>query len=66
VAEIEAGRSLTGRFLELVRPRVVIAIGRIALAALGQDARYVRHPANAGATAFRQQMAAILAAELGE
>jgi uracil-DNA glycosylase len=64
VAEIEAGRSLTGRFLELVRPRVVIAIGRIALAALGQDALYVRHPANAGATAFRRQMAAVLATEL--
>ena len=64
VAEIAAGRSLTARFLELVRPRVVIAIGRIALAALGQDARYVRHPANAGATAFRQQMAAVLATEL--
>jgi hypothetical protein len=65
-AEIAAGRKLTERFLELVRPRVVIAIGRIALAALGSDAQYVRHPANAGATAFRQQMAAILAAELGE
>jgi len=64
VAEIAAGQSLTRRFLDLVRPRVVVAVGRIALAALGQDARYVRHPANAGATAFRQQMAAILAAEL--
>lgn len=67
VAEIAAGQKLTEDFLELVRPRVVVAVGRIAqtaLAALGQDARYVRHPANAGATAFRQQMAAILAAEL--
>ncbi len=64
VAEIEACQSLTERFLDLVRPRLVIAIGRIALAALGSDALYVRHPANAGATAFRQQMAAVLAAEL--
>ncbi len=63
-AEIAAGRTLTERFLNLVRPRVLIAVGRIALAALGKDALYVRHPANAGATAFRQQMAAILAAEL--
>ncbi len=64
VAEIAAGRMLTERFLNLVRPRVLIAVGRIALAALGNDALYVRHPANAGATAFRRQMAAILAAEL--
>jgi len=64
VAEIAAGRKLTEHFLDLVRPRVVIAIGRIALAALGPDARYVRHPANGGATAFRQQMAAILRVEL--
>jgi uracil-DNA glycosylase len=64
VSEIAAGRKLTEHFLELVRPRVLIAVGRIALAALGRDALYVRHPANAGATAFRQQMAAILAAEL--
>jgi hypothetical protein len=60
VAEIAAGRKLTEQFLELVRPRVLIAVGRVALAALGTEARYVRHPANAGATLFRQQMAAIL------
>jgi hypothetical protein len=67
VPEIAAGRELTEHFLELVRPRVLVAVGRVsqaALGSLGQDARYVRHPANAGATAFRQQMAAILAAEL--
>jgi len=64
-AEIAAGRKLTEHFLGLVRPRVLIAVGRIAMAALGKDALYVRHPANAGATAFRHQMAAILAAELG-
>ena len=63
-AEIAAGRKLTERFLGLVRPRVLIAVGRIAMAALGHDALYVRHPANAGAPGFRQQMAAILAAEL--
>jgi len=66
-AEIAASRALMEHFLELVRPRVVVAVGRIAqaaLAALGQDARYVRHPANAGATAFRQQMEAILRVEL--
>jgi uracil-DNA glycosylase len=67
VSEITAGRKLTEHFLDLVRPRVLIAVGRIAQAALAtmhRDARYVRHPANAGATAFRQQMAAVLAAEL--
>lgn len=60
VAEIAAGKTLTDHFLDLVRPRLVIAVGRVAMAALGQEAKYVRHPANAGATLFRRQMAEIL------
>lgn len=60
VAEISAGKKLTEHFLELVRPRLLIAVGRVALAALGHEAKYVRHPANAGATLFRRQMAEIL------
>jgi uracil-DNA glycosylase len=63
-AEIAAGRALAERFLDLVRPRVLIAVGRIAFASLGGRPRYVRHPANAGATRFRSEMTAVLAAEL--
>jgi len=60
-AEIAAGREFVDRLLDAVRPRILIAVGRIAYACLGEQARYVRHPANAGATMFRQQMQAILA-----
>jgi len=63
-AEIAGGRELTERFLEMARPRVLIAVGRIAFASLGGRGRYVRHPANAGATRFRNEMTAVLAAEL--
>jgi hypothetical protein len=59
-AEIAAGKAVTEHFLDLVQPRLVIAVGRVALAALGQGALYVRHPANAGATLFRRQIAEIL------
>lgn len=60
-AEIAAGRELTERLLQLVRPRIRVAVGRVALAILGETARYVRHPANAGATRFRDEMGALLA-----
>ena len=59
-AEIAAGREFVERLLDAVRPRLLIAVGRIALACLGDRARYVRHPANAGATMFREQMESIL------
>ena len=47
--EVEAGLSFA---FELARGRTVVAIGRIAAAALG--AEYVRHPSHGGATDFRQ------------
>lgn len=58
--EIAAGRVLTEYFLDVVRPRTLIAVGRVAQASIGEGARYVRHPANAGASRFRQEMQAIL------
>jgi uracil DNA glycosylase superfamily protein len=66
-AEIAAGQQLTENFLRVFQPRVLIAVGRVAeaaLTALGRKAFYVRHPANGGGTRFREEMAKILAAEL--
>jgi hypothetical protein len=48
--------------VELVRPRTVVAVGRIAESVLPAGTAYVRHPANAGGPAFREGMRAILAA----
>lgn len=54
-AEVEAGLSFAH---ELARDRRVLAVGRVAEAALG--ARYVRHPSHGGATAFRETLSACL------
>lgn len=61
VAEIEAGAPLAMRLIELVQPRTVVAVGRIAESVLPPGTVYVRHPANAGGPAFREGMRAILA-----
>jgi hypothetical protein len=58
--EIAAGRVLVERLVEIVQPRIVVGVGRIACAALPQ-AQYVRHPAQSGATAFRLGMRALVA-----
>ncbi len=57
--EIAAGRALVERLVEIVQPRVLVGVGRIACAAL-PAAQYVRHPAQSGATAFRAGMRQIL------
>src|SRR4051812_18479211 len=62
IAEVEAGAPLAMRLVELVRPRTVVAVGRIAESVLPTGTAYVRHPANAGGPAFREGMRAILAA----
>jgi hypothetical protein len=59
--EIAGGRHFVERLVDIVRPRVLIGVGRIACAAL-PTARYVRHPAQSGATAFRLGMRAALEA----
>ena len=61
-AEIAAGSPLAMRLIELVRPRTVVAVGRVAESILPPGTTYVRHPANAGGPAFREGMRAILAA----
>jgi hypothetical protein len=61
-AEIAVGAPFAMRLIALVRPRTVVAVGRIAESILPPGTAYVRHPANAGGPAFREGMRAILAA----
>jgi uracil-DNA glycosylase len=60
--EIEAGAVYARRLIELVRPRLVVAVGGVARV-LGEDVPAVRHPANAGATQFAEGMRRLLASE---
>ncbi len=64
-AELEAGEAFLRRLLDCVRPAHVVAIGRLAAAALGEDVPRVRHPANGGATACRAGLATLLGDWLG-
>jgi hypothetical protein len=64
-AEREAGAAILQRLLDIVRPRHVVAIGRLAAAELGAAVPCVRHPANGGATACRAGLAALLGEWLG-
>jgi uracil-DNA glycosylase len=59
-AEVEAGAPLATRLIEIVQPRRVVAVGRIAESVLPPGTTYVRHPANAGGPAFREGMRLIL------
>ena len=59
-SEIAAGAPLAMRLIELVQPRTVVAVGRVAESILPPGTAYVRHPANAGGPAFREGMRAIL------
>ena len=57
--EIAAGRGIVERLVAIMRPRVLVGVGRIACEAL-PGAQYVRHPAQSGATAFRLGMRKLL------
>jgi len=59
-AEIEAGAEVAWRLIRLLRPQVVVAVGRVAHGVLGDHAEYVRHPANAGGAAFSAGMRLVL------
>jgi uracil-DNA glycosylase len=63
VGEVAAGAVYAERLIELVRPRTIVAVGRIAEEILGPRATYVRHPANGGATAFAAGMRAVINAQ---
>jgi uracil-DNA glycosylase len=58
-AEIAAGATALHTFLELFPAARIVAVGRVAQCAL-HATESVRHPATAGATLFRQQIAQIL------
>ena len=60
--EVIAGRVFVVRLVGMVRPRVLVGVGRIACEAL-PEAQYVRHPAQSGATAFRNGMRQVLSAQ---
>jgi hypothetical protein len=62
VAEVAIGAEFALRAIERLRPRRLVAVGRIAESILGDGGNYVRHPANGGGAAFAAGMAAELAA----
>jgi uracil-DNA glycosylase len=61
VGELRAGAEVLGELIDRLRPRAVVAVGRSAeraLAWLGIACEAcLRHPANGGATAFREGLA---------
>jgi hypothetical protein len=63
-AEIEAGASYGRRLIDIVQPRIVVAIGRVAESSLDKSSpygvHYARHPANGGAAKFRDDMRRLL------
>jgi hypothetical protein len=61
--EVATGLAYAQRLIDIVRPRLVVGVGRIAAETLGSRAVYVRHPAQSGATAFRDGMRAQLATQ---
>jgi len=60
--EIVAGLLYAERLIDILRPRLVVGVGRIAADTLGKRVVYVRHPAQSGATAFRAGMRELLQA----
>jgi hypothetical protein len=58
--EVDAGLIYARRLIEILRPRLVVGVGRIAADTVGNGAVYVRHPAQSGATAFRAGMRELL------
>jgi uracil-DNA glycosylase len=58
--ETAQGLAYARRLVEIMQPRLLVGVGRIATEALDERALYVRHPAQSGATAFRLGMRAAL------
>ena len=62
-AESTAGRLFARRLIQIVQPRAVIAIGRVAESILDQRIPYIRHPANGGAARFADGLRRLLEAD---
>jgi uracil-DNA glycosylase len=60
--EVAAGLPYAQRLIDILQPRLVVGVGRIAADTLGSRGVYVRHPAQSGATAFRAGMRELLRA----
>jgi hypothetical protein len=60
--EVAAGLAYAQRLIDILGPRLVVGVGRIAADTVGNGAVYVRHPAQSGATAFRAGMRELLQA----
>jgi hypothetical protein len=60
--EVAAGLPYAQRLIDILQPRLLVGVGRIAADTLGSRAVYVRHPAQSGATAFRAGLRALLQA----
>ena len=58
--EIAAGKVFVERLVAIMLPTVLVGVGRIACEVL-PEAHYVRHPAQSGATAFRNGMREVFA-----
>jgi hypothetical protein len=63
-AEIEAGAIYGRRLIDIVQPRIVVAIGRVAESSVDKGGsygvHYVRHPANGGGAKFKDDMQRLL------
>jgi uracil-DNA glycosylase family 4 len=62
-AEIKSGLKILNNFIEIMRPRRIVAVGEkasILLTEAGLAHAKVRHPANGGAGKFRDQFAALI------
>ena len=62
--ELRAGGAVLRELIELAEPRAIVAVGRSAERALGElgipASACVRHPANGGATRFRDELGTFL------
>ena len=59
--EVAQGLVFLDRLIKLLEPATIVAVGRTAESVLkDRGAVYVRHPAQSGATAFRQGMRRVL------
>ncbi len=62
-AEFSLGKPVLQKFIKLVEPRQIVAVGEKAsllISEAGYEHQKVRHPANGGAGKFREQLSALL------